>query len=65
MPLITVLIVLVVAGVILWAINTYGSSFIDGKFLKLINIVAIVVAVLWVLSLFVDLGSVNAIRVGR
>ena len=61
MPLITIIITLVVAGVILWAINTYIPMAAPIK--KIINIVVVVVLVLWLLQVFGIIGSINSIRV--
>ncbi len=56
-----ILAVLVAAGVIVWLINQ--APFIDGKFKQLINYAALVIAVLWLLSLF--FGPLPDIRIGR
>ncbi len=61
MPLITVVIYLIVVGVLLWAVNQVEQ--IDGKIKNIINIVVVVAVCLWILSLYVPLGS--SIRVGR
>jgi hypothetical protein len=50
MPLITILIVLIVIGVLLWLVNTYIPM--DGKIKKVLNIVAIIAVVLWLLKVF-------------
>jgi len=63
MPLVTVLIVLVVVGVILWLVNTYIPM--DAKIKSILNIVVVVVVVLWLLRAFGILGSLSGIRVGR
>ncbi|CDH46167.1 MAG: hypothetical protein IPL59_25655 [Candidatus Competibacteraceae bacterium] len=62
MPLIQLVIVLVVFGVILWAINTYIPM--DGTIKKILNVVVILVVILFVLSAFGLLGSMQGIRVG-
>ena len=62
MPLIQLVIVLVVFGVILWAINTYIPM--DGAIKKILNVVVILVVILFVLSAFGVLGSMQGIRVG-
>ncbi len=62
MPLIQIVIVLVVFGVILWAINTYIPM--DGTIKKILNVVVILVVILFVLSAFGLLGSMQGIRVG-
>jgi hypothetical protein len=62
MPLIQLVIVLVVLGVILWAINTYIPMNATVK--KIINVVVILVAVLYVLTAFGVLGSLSGLRIG-
>jgi hypothetical protein len=63
MSLISVLITLVIVGVLLWLINTYIPM--DGKIKKILNIVVVIIVVLWLLSAFGILGSMDHIRVGR
>lgn len=63
MSLITIVIVLVVIGVILWAINTYIPM--DATIKKILNGVVVLAAILFVLSAFGVLGSLSEIRVGR
>lgn len=65
MDLISLVIVLVVVGVLLALLNRYGPPFIDGQILRIINIVVLVAVVLFILSLFVNFGSVHTIHVGR
>jgi hypothetical protein len=48
MDLLTLMIVLVVVGVLLWLVNTYIPM--DGKVKKVLNIAVIVVIVLWLLK---------------
>jgi len=63
MPLIQLVIVLVVFGVILWAINTYIPM--DATIKKILNVVVIVAVVLWLLTAFGILGSLSGMHVGR
>jgi small-conductance mechanosensitive channel len=63
MPLIQLVIVLVVFGVILWAINTYIPM--DATIKKILNVVVIIVVILFILSAFGVLGSLSGLRVGR
>lgn len=61
MPLINIIIILVVIGVALWAINTYIPM---AKPIKtILNVVVIVVISLWLLQTFGIIGSINSIRV--
>jgi hypothetical protein len=60
MPLITIVITLIVAGVLLWLVNTYIPM--DGKIKKIINIVVVVVVVLWLLNVFGVLGHLRDVK---
>jgi hypothetical protein len=61
MPLLTILIVLVVVGVILWLINNYIPM--DRKIKNILNVVAVIVVVIWLLQVFGVLGSLKNLRV--
>lgn len=63
MSLITLVIILIVVGALLWAVNTQ-LTFIDANIKKIINVVVIVVVLLWLLSVFGILPDLNAIKVG-
>ena len=62
MSLITIVLVLIVVGVLLWLINTYIPM--DGKIKKILNIVVVVVVVIWLLQAFGLMGPLNRVRVG-
>jgi hypothetical protein len=61
MPLLTVLIVLIVVGVILWLINTYIPM--DRKIKNILNAVVVIVVILWLLNAFGVLGSLKNLKV--
>jgi hypothetical protein len=61
MPLLTVLIVLVVAGVILWLVNTYIPM--DGKIKNILNIVVVIIVIIWLLRVFGILDSLKGIHI--
>jgi hypothetical protein len=63
MPLIQLVIVLVVVGVILWAVNSYIPM--DGKIKNILNIVVVIAVILWLLSVFGLLGNMSTIHVGK
>jgi hypothetical protein len=63
MPLVNVLLVLVVAGVILWLVNAYIPM--DAKIKGILNIVVVIAVVLWLLRVFGILNSLSGIRIGR
>ena len=61
MPLITIIIVLVVAGAALWGINTYIPM---AKTVKtILNVVVVAVLCVWLLQTFGLMDSVRSIRV--
>jgi hypothetical protein len=62
MSLITLVIVLVVVGVVLWLINSYIPM--QSTIKKILNAVVIIVVVLWLLSAFGVIGSFNTVRIG-
>ena len=60
MSLITVIIVLVIVGVILWLVNAYIPM--DRKIKMILNIVVVILVILWLLRAFgllSGLGNVN------
>lgn len=63
MPLITVIVVLIVVGVLLWLINNYLPM--DGKIKSILNAVVVIVIILWLLQAFGVLGSLGSIRIGK
>jgi small-conductance mechanosensitive channel len=63
MPLIKMVIILVVFGVILWAINTYIPM--DATIRKVMNAVVILVVILIVLSAFGIFGPLSGFRMER
>lgn len=63
MPILTVLFTLIVIGVLLWLCNTYIPM--DPTIKRIINGVVVICVVLWLISLFFNLGSLNSIRIGK
>ena len=61
MSLLTVLLVLIVAGVILWLINSYIPM--DHKIKSILNIVVVIVVVVWLLKAFGILNYIQHIHV--
>lgn len=61
MPLINIIITLVIAGVVLWVINTYIPMAKPVK--NILNVVVVLVIVLWLLQVFGIIGNINSIRV--
>ncbi len=62
MDLISLVIVLVVVGVLLWMVNTYIPM--DAKIKQILNIVVVIVVVLWLLKVFGLIGALSGIHVG-
>jgi heme A synthase len=61
--LISLVILLIVVGVLLWAMNTYLPM--DTNIKKIINILVIVVVVVWLLGMLGVLPDLNVIRIGK
>jgi hypothetical protein len=64
MPIITVLIILVVVGLLLWLVNSYIPM--DAKIKNILNVVVVILVVLWLLQIFgvfsANLGTVPRIH---
>ncbi|PKO96073.1 MAG: hypothetical protein CVU12_07045 [Bacteroidetes bacterium HGW-Bacteroidetes-7] len=61
MPLLTILIVLVVAGIVLWLVNTYIPM--DVKIKRILNIVVVIIVIIWLLRIFGVLDFLKDISV--
>jgi hypothetical protein len=61
MPLLTILLVLIVVGVLLWLVNTYIPM--DRKIKNILNVVVVIVVVIWLLKVFGILSSLTNIKV--
>jgi hypothetical protein len=62
MSLVTIVVVLVVVGVLLWLINAYIPM--QGTIKSILNAVVVIVVVLWLLQVFGVLGELGRFRVG-
>ena len=62
MPIVTLAVILIIIGVLLWMVNNYLPM--DGKIKSILNAVVVIAVVLWLLNVFGVLGSLNNIRVG-
>ena len=60
MSLLTIIVVLLVVGFLLWLINSYIPM--DAKIKKILNIVVVIVVILWLLKVFGLLGSIKSIH---
>jgi hypothetical protein len=61
MPLLTILIVLIVVGVLLWLVNTYLPM--DRKIKNILNVVVVIVVIIWLLKAFGLLDSMKNVRI--
>jgi len=61
MSLLTVIVVLVVVGVLLWALNTYVPMQVQIK--TVLNVVVTLFLILWLLQAFGLLGAVQRVRI--
>ena len=61
MPLLTVVIVIVVVGVLLWLINSYIPM--DGKIKSILNAVVVIILIIWLLKAFGVLDSVKSVNI--
>jgi len=61
MPLFTILVVLIVAGVLLWLVNSYIPM--DGKIKSIFNVVVVIVVIAWLLKVFGVFGYLMGIHV--
>jgi len=63
MSLISLVVVLIVVGVLLWLVNTYIPM--DSKIKSILNAVVVIAVVIWLLQVFGLLGDLSTIRVGK
>lgn len=61
MDLLTVFIVLILVGLALWAVNTFIPM--DRKIKNILNIVAVILVVIWLLQAFGLLDSIRNVRI--
>jgi hypothetical protein len=61
MPLLTIVIVLIVVGVLLWLVNAYIPM--DRKIKNILNIIVVIAVVIWLLKVFGIWNSMNSITV--
>jgi hypothetical protein len=61
MPLLNVLLVIIIAGVILYLINNYIPM--DRKIKNILNIVVVIVLIIWLLKVFGVFGYLGNINI--
>lgn len=62
MSLISLIVVLIAVGVLLWLVNGYIPM--DPKIKTILNAVVVIVVVLWLLQVFGVLSDLHRLRVG-
>jgi hypothetical protein len=63
MSLVSLILILIVVGVVLWLINTYIPM--DAKIKSILNAVVVIAVVLWLLKVFGLIDTLWNIRVGH
>ena len=63
MPLLTIIIVLVVVGVLLWLINNYIPM--QGTIKSILNAVVVILLIIWLLQVFGLIGPIAGLRIGH
>lgn len=61
MSVLTILLVLVVVGVILWLINAYVPM--PANFKRFVNVVIIIILIIWLLRVFGLWGAMSDVKV--
>jgi hypothetical protein len=61
MPLLTILLVIIVVGVLLWLVNSFIPM--DGKIKSIFNVVVVIILVVWLLKVFGILGTLTDIHI--
>ena len=61
MPLLSILIVIIVVGILLWLVNSFLPM--DRKIKNILNIVVVIVLVIWLLKAFGIFSSLSNIHV--
>lgn len=61
MSLVSLVLVLIVVGILLWAINSFIPM--DGKIKSILNAVVVIVLIIWLLQVFGLIGSFGSVRV--
>jgi hypothetical protein len=61
MSLITIIIVLIVVGLLLWLINNYIPM--DRKIKSIVNIVVTIAIIIWLLQTFGIIGSIGHLNI--
>ncbi|MGZ8538024.1 MAG: Thivi_2564 family membrane protein [Flavisolibacter sp.] len=61
MPILTIIIVLIIVGVVLYLINNYIPM--DRKIKSILNIVVVIIVIIWLLKAFGVFDSLGSVKV--
>lgn len=61
MPLLTILLVIIIVGVLLWLINSFIPM--DRNIKTILNVVVVIVLIVWLLKVFGILASLTDIHI--
>ena len=61
MPILTIILVIVLVGVLLWALNSFVPM--DSKVKSILNIVVVILLIVWLLRAFGLIGTLSSIHV--
>ena len=62
MPVLTILLVIVLVGVLLWAVNNFIPM--DSKVRSILNVVVVILLIIWLLQAFGLFHGLANVRVG-
>jgi len=63
MPLLSLILLLIVVGVLLWFVNRYLGKYMHQAILTILNAAVVIVVLLWLLNLL--FGPLPDIRIGQ
>lgn len=61
MPILTILLVIVIVGLLLWVVNSYIPM--DAKIKQILNIVVVIILIIWLLKAFGVFAGLSNVRV--
>lgn len=61
MPIVTILVVIIVVGVLLWLINSFIPM--DSKIKSILNVVVVIILIVWLLKVFGIFNSLMDIHI--
>ena len=61
MPILTIILIIVLVGVLLWALNSFVPM--DAKVKSILNLVVVILLIVWLLRAFGVIGALSNIHV--